>query len=272
MKRLALVLMLGAAGCAHGVEEDVVVEADAAPQTAPAPAARAAPTTQNPTATSPHILAAVENPDRPDADREADARRKPAEMLAFAGIEPGMKVGDMISGGGYFTRLFSAAVGPEGHVYGLNGPARAGRGEPLADVLADDNFSNVSNIQTDFVTIETPEQLDVVWTSQNYHDVMNQAGENIVGVNANILGVLKPGGVFMVLDHAAKDDAPDDVSSTLHRIKQSTVVEQVTAAGFEYVGEDMSVRNADDPRDKGVFDPSIRGETDQFVLKFRKPA
>jgi len=112
----------------------------------------------------------------------------------------------------------------------------------------------------------------VIWTSQNYHDVINRAGENIGAVNAAILGALKPGGVYVVLDHSAKADAPDDVTSTLHRIKQATVIEQVTAAGFEYVGEDMSVRNADDPRDKGVFDPSIRGATDQFVLKFRKPA
>jgi predicted methyltransferase len=102
--------------------------------------------------------------------------------------------------------------------------------------------------------------------------VINRAGENIGFVNAAILGALKPGGVFIVLDHAAADDAAADVSSTLHRIKQSTVVEQVTAAGFEYVGEDMSMRNASDPKDKGVFDPSIRGTTDQFVLKFRKPS
>ena len=273
MKRFALVAVLSVAACAHGVDEDVMVEAvDVAPQTAPAPAARAAPTTMSPTATSPHIVAAVANPARPDADKEADARRAPAAMLAFAGVEPGMKVGDMISGGGYFTRLFSGAVGPEGHVYGLNGPARPGRGEPLADVLADANFDNVSNVETDFVTISVGEPLDVIWTSQNYHDVLNQAGDNIGFVNAAILGALKPGGVFIVLDHAAKDDAPADVSSTLHRIKQSTVVEQVTAAGFEYVGEDESVRNGDDPKDKGVFDPSIRGTTDQFVLKFRKPS
>lgn len=273
MKYLAGLLLLGVAACTTGMDDTTVPGANPSPETAPAPAARAAPTTTNPTATSPHIVAAVENPARPDADREADARRKPAEMLAFAGVEPGMKVGDMISGGGYFTRLFSAAVGPEGHVYGLNGAPAAGRPAPLEAVLADsENFGNVSNITTDYVTIAVPEPLDVIWTSQNYHDVVNRAGENIGAVNAAVLGALKPGGVFIVLDHSAKADAPADVSSTLHRIKQSTVIEQVTAAGFEYVGEDMSVRNADDPRDKGVFDASIRGVTDQFVLKFRKPA
>lgn len=273
MKRLAIVLMFGVAACAHGGGEEATTEmASAAPEVPPAPAARAAPTTMNPTATSPHIVAAVENEARPDADKEDDATRKPAAMLAFAGIEPGMKVGDMISGGGYFTRLFSAAVGPEGHVYGLNGPPRENRPPPLQDVMANDAFGNVSNVQTDFQSFDVPEPLDVVWTSQNYHDVVNRGAGSTAAVNSAVFAALKPGGVYVVLDHAARADAPDDVTSTLHRIKQSTVVEEVTAAGFELVGEDDAVRNPQDPRDKGVFDASIRGQTDQFVLKFRKPA
>lgn len=219
------------------------------------------------------IAAAVADAARPQADKELDAARKPAEMLAFAEVQAGDKVGELIPGGGYMTRVLSKAVGPTGKVYLFNGPPRqAGQPQAFQGILDDDaNYANAEFVETDFVTLKSPEPLDLVWTSQNYHDLHNP-GRNIDinAVNTSVLNALKPGGLYVVLDHQSK--AGTDFDAQLHRIDAQRVKNEVTAAGFEFVGESDVLRNPDDPRDKGVFDPSIRRKTDQFILKFRKPA
>jgi predicted methyltransferase len=128
----------------------------------------------------------------------------------------------------------------------------------------------VSFIQTDFTTIAAPEKLDLVWTSQNYHD-MHNPGRNLDINKANkaVFEALKPGGIYVVLDHQSK--AGTDFDATLHRIDMAKVKAEVLAAGFQFVGESNVLRNPNDPRDKGVFDASIRRKTDQFILKFKKP-
>lgn len=256
MLRLAFVLTLAVslAACHHG-------------QQGKTDAVSIAPTT-----TSAHIVAAVADPARPQADRDIDADRKPAEMLAFAGAVPGMKIGELIPGGGYMTRNFSKAIGPTGKLYAFAGAPAAGRPPVLEAIVADKaNYPNVQVVTTDFVTVTSPEPLDLVWTSQNYHDLHNP-GRNIdlIAANKQIFNALKPGGVYIVLDHSAPPGT--GTNSTTHRIEASMVKTEVLAAGFEFVGESNVLRNPADPLDKTVFDPSIRRKTDQFILKFRKPA
>lgn len=220
------------------------------------------------------LAATLAAPGRPDADKARDAARHPVELMAFAGIKPGMKVGDFIIGGGYFTRLFSAAVGPTGHVYAYT-PAEFIRfnGDYQKSLDAVAALPNVSTLNGSLGAIGFPNDLDLVWTSQNYHDLhlgyMTPA--QIAAVDKAIFDSLKPGGVFLVIDHYAPDGTGDSLSKKLHRIDIETVKSELKAAGFVLEGESDVLRNKDDPRTASVFDDSIKGKTDQFVLKFRKP-
>lgn len=219
------------------------------------------------------INAAVADPARPQTDIQRDAQRKPAEMLTFAGIKPGMKVMDMIPGGGYFTRLFAKAVGTTGHVYAFQ-PAEwdaflKGREPPVNAVAS--VYPNISVIKAPANDLKAPEPLDLVWTAQNYHDVKNEKPADTALVNKAVFNALKPGGLYIVLDHSAEKGSGVRDTNTLHRIDQDVVKQEVIAAGFEYVGESNALRNTADTRKIAVFDPSIRGHTDQFILKFRKP-
>ncbi len=224
------------------------------------------------------IAAAVADPARPEEDRSRDANRKPAESLEFAGVKPGETVADFLPGGGYFTRLFSVAVGPKGHVYAVAPPKRpnaaADAPEPSAKVkaiAADPHYSNVTVLVTRPADFALPAPVDLVWTSQNYHDVHNVANIDMLAFNKAVFNALKPGGVYIVLDHAAEPGSGPRDTSTLHRIDEATVKQEVEAAGFKLDGESKILRNPDDPHTAKVFDPSIQGKTDQFILKFRKP-
>lgn len=220
-------------------------------------------------ATSAAYTAAIADAARPEADKARDADRKPAEMLAFAGVKPGSKIGELIPGGGYFTRIFSKAVGPTGKVYAVAAPQQLARFKPIADDKT--NYPNVAVVPIDGgAGFKAPEQVDLVWTSQNYHDIKNLPVD-INLYNKAVFDALKPGGVYVVLDHVAAANAPADVTKTLHRIPPELVKKEVTAVGFTFVGENNSLKNAADAHDKNVFDPALRGKTDQFVLKFKKP-
>ena len=225
-----------------------------------------------PTATSDYIVAAIADPARPAADTARDADRKPAEMIAFGEVHPGEKIGELIPSGGYMTRILSKAVGPKGHVYLFSGPPRvAGQPQAFQPILDDKaNYPNLTFIQTDFKTLVAPEKLDLVWTSQNYHDLHNP-GRNIdINVaNKAVMDALKPGGLYVVLDHQSAKGV--DFDDKLHRINMQRVKDEVLAAGFEFVAESNVLDNPNDDGTKGVFDASIRGKTDQFILKFRKP-
>ncbi|MBO9581178.1 MAG: class I SAM-dependent methyltransferase [Sphingobium sp.] len=225
----------------------------------------------------PVIAAAVASPDRPAADSARDADRKPAELLAWAGIKPGDKVADFWAGGGYFTRIFSKVVGAKGKVYGIMPSEmivrRANAGDAIKAIAADPKFSNVVEVETPSSTFALPEPVDLVWTSENYHDVYGGFGADVAArFGAAVFKALKPGGVFIVTDHAALAGSGETAPKTLHRIDPAIVKAQLTAAGFVFEGESKLIANPADPHDKGVFDASIRGKTDQFAYKFRKPA
>lgn len=223
------------------------------------------------------IAAAVADSNRPDADKLRDANRKPAQTLEFLGVKPGEQVAELLPGGGYFTRIFSKAVGPAGHVYALvpERPANAPADMPdlagkVKAIAADPNYSNVTVIIQPLNKLATPVPVDVLFTAQNYHDLHNFPVD-VVGFNKIILESLKPGGLYVVLDHSAAAGSGLQATKTLHRIDADVVKQEVMAAGFEFVGASDVLANASDGRTAMVFDPSIRGKTDQFILKFRKP-
>jgi predicted methyltransferase len=223
-----------------------------------------------------YVAAAVASPDRPKADVDRDALRKPAEVIAFAGIRPGQNVGDLMPGGGYFTRIFSGVVGPKGHVYALVPSELLARKPTAADavkaIAAEPAHANVSVAVVATADTAAPALLDVVWTSQNYHDVYGFYGaDEAAKMDAAVFKALKPGGEFIVIDHVSAPGAGGSVAKTLHRIEPETVKAQVLAAGFVLEAESPLLRNPSDPHDVAVFDKSIRGSTDQFIFKFRKP-
>jgi len=222
-----------------------------------------------------YITAAVDDPARPAEDKQLDAQRKPAEMLMIAHVKPGMRVMDLVPGHGYFTRLFAKAVEPRGYVYAYQ-PAEfesfyKGKPAPIRAVAA--GYANVSVIDAPVNSLTAPEPLDLVWTSQNYHDLHDSFAKpaDLALVNKAVFNVLKHGGLYVVLDHAAEKGSALRDTETLHRIDEATVKQEVLAAGFKLAGESKLLRNKDDAHTLKVFDPAIRHKTDQFILVFRKP-
>jgi predicted methyltransferase len=229
-------------------------------------------------AVNPAITAAVADPARPEADRQRDLKRKPAETLSFARVAPGEQVGELLPGGGYFTRLLSKTVGSTGHVYALAPPRAADASPDMPDfaararlIAADPAYSNVSVLLEPLSAIKFPVPLDLVWTSQNYHDFHNVPGVDVIALDKQVFAALKPGGIYLVLDHAAAAGSADRDTATLHRIDPETVKREVLAAGFRYAGSSELLRNPEDQHTASVFDPLIRGKTDQFILEFVKP-
>jgi predicted methyltransferase len=217
---------------------------------------------------------AMADPSRPRDDRDFDARRKPAQVLAYAGIRPGEVVGEYLPGGGYYTRLLSDSVGPGGKVYALETTTWGQKNiDATKQVLSDPGRSNVVLDLAPLGTFHTPVKLDIFWTTNNYHDlhVPKYANVDMAAFNKLVFDSLKPGGIYFIVDHAAASGTGATLSPTLHRIDETTVINEVTAAGFWLVGESNILRNPADDHTKIVFDPAIRFKTDQFILKFRKP-
>lgn len=222
-----------------------------------------------------NIAAALADPARPAADIARDATRKPGDLLALAGIKPGDKVADFVIGGGYFTRILSAAVGPTGHVYAYQ-PAefikfQASYGENLKTVAG--AYKNVTPLDASFQQLDLPDGLDAIVTVQNYHDLYLKPfpSGTAAKVDAELFKSLKPGGVLLIVDHAALPGSGISAADSLHRIDPEAVKSDLKAAGFALESESNLLRDPADPHTASVFDPSIRGKTDQFVLVFRKP-
>ena len=217
------------------------------------------------------IEIAVADPSRPAEDKARDADRKPAEMLAFAGVKPGMTVIDLMPGGGYFSRLFADVVGPKGKVIGLvpeemmKFPNAA---ERLKAVSA--GHDNIEVKAVPLLNLPIKGTADVVWTSQNYHDLHNTPNLDLVAFNKQVFAALKPGGVYVVLDHAAAAGTDIGSTNTVHRIDPAIVKREVLAAGFVFDGESKVLYNPADDHTQNVHSGAIRGHTDQFIYRFRK--
>ena len=226
---------------------------------------------------SPVVIAAVGQPGRPPEDVARDAFRHPAALIAFAGIKPGDSVADFMPGTGYFTRIFSRVVGVEGQVYAIT-PAELAAKVPklpaaIEAIAKQKNYSNVKPLVEPTAGTAHGLKLDAVWTSDNYHDMYGFFGPAAAAAaDASIFAALKPGGVFIVIDHVGLPGSSGTAPTTLHRIDPATVRAQVLAAGFVLDGQSTVLQNPADPHTDKVFAPAIKGHTDQFVLKFRKPA
>lgn len=216
------------------------------------------------------IATALSDSRRPAADVARDAARKPAEVIAFAGVKPGMTIAEVAPGGGYYTRLLAAAVGPTGRVYALMPAAFASRpgGLDAINALAA-AYPNVTVVVADYATLQLPQPADLAWTTENYHDLNNGPEGTIPTFLGGIARNLKPGGIFFVEDHAAPGTGTS-ATRTLHRIDPAAVRQQVEAAGFTFDAQSDVLKNPADDHTLGVQDPAIRGETDKFALRFRK--
>jgi predicted methyltransferase len=227
-----------------------------------------------------YIAAAIADPSRPQSDRDQDAVRHPAELLTFSGVKPGDVVMDVWPGKGYWTRLFARIVGPKGHVYAYV-PAEIAsfKSDPLGiakKTSAEPGMANTEAV-SDPLTTEPPPQFhnaaDVIFTFENYHDLHDSflKGADVPTFDREVLEILKPGGVFLVADQAAAAGTGLKNTEDLHRIDPAYVKSEVTAAGFVFAGQIDALANPADAHDKQVFDPSIRGKTDRFVYRFKKP-
>jgi predicted methyltransferase len=229
----------------------------------------------------PFVAAAVADAGRPDKDKAQDASRHPAELLAFAKVKPGETVMDIWPGGGYWTRLFSVAVGPNGKVISYV-PAEIVdfKSKPLDIAKAVAAEPGRSNVMAFSDPIAAPPDaqyvdklLDVAFTFENYHDLYDSfmKGADVDAFNKAVFGLLKPGGYYVIVDHAAPAGSGLKNTNDLHRIDPAAVRAAVEKAGFKFDGEIKILANPDDPKDKIVFDPSIRGKTDRFAYRFVKP-
>ncbi len=236
-------------------------------------AVAAPPSTAQAGAQAAAIAAAIADPARPKDDRADDPARDPAATLAFAGVRPGMVVGELFPGGGYFTRLISDVVGPKGKVLGLE---NAGWGESVeADrkLLAESGRGNVSLDVEPFGQFRLAQKVDLFWITQNYHDlhIAKYGAVDMADFNRRVFAALKPGGVYMIIDHQGASGLTDAEIARLHRIDKARVIAEVTAAGFRLAGEGRFLSRADDDHGKSIFDPGMHGHTDQYALKFVRP-
>lgn len=226
-------------------------------------------------ATPPGVAAIVADPSRPAEDRALDAERHPAELLAFLKLRPGETVAD-IWPGDYWDRLFADAVGPTGKVYAVH-LAEADKAEhhttPPEGSMPLPKHPNVIATVSHANTLTLPSKADVIWMRQNYHDLYDKfmGPANVPAFDKAVYQALKPGGRFVIIDHAAPDGSKLADTETLHRIDPAVVKADMAAAGFKFVGESDALRNPADDRTKLVFDPSVRGHTDQFVYVFQRP-
>ncbi len=224
-------------------------------------------------AKAPDYAAIVASPDRSDADRQADQRRQPAKMLAFAGVKSGMKVLDMEASSGYSTELLARTVGPTGIVYAQDSAAVIERFvKDKFDIRAQKPaMKNVVHVIRNFDDPIPPEVsgLDMITFFFAYHDITYMEVDR-AAMNRKMFAALKPGGLLVIADHSAKSDEGTTVAKTLHRIEESTLRKEIEAAGFKLVAEGDFLHHPEDPRDVPVFRPVI--PVDEFVLKYQKPS
>ncbi|MBU1326203.1 MAG: lipoprotein [Alphaproteobacteria bacterium] len=216
-------------------------------------------------------LEAIEDPRRPADEVARDAARKPYDMMAFAGVNRGQRIADIRPEEGYFTRLFAPVVGDGGRVYAFVPTRTATRETPLAQGLAA-TYPNVVAMEGALDSMTFPEPLDAVFMVQEYHDFHIPAfGVDVTRMNKAVYDALKPGGYYIVIDHAGRPGTGNTEVQSLHRIEGEFLVREVEAAGFVLDGESDAIRNPADDGTINVFDERIRYRTDQFVYRFRKP-
>ena len=253
---IAVAVMVGL-GCGAGVETEAPV-----------------PEVTGPSA----IEMAVAHEGRSEADLARDVTSKPAEVLAFFGLEPGMTVIDLFGGGGYYSELASYVVGPEGKVTLHDNQAYLPFvGEELEQRFADGRLSDIERIVTEADDLQLPEaSADMVLMIMSYHDLYFVDEESWPVIDRElfwkqVFAALKPGGILAVVDHVAEAGTGSGAVQELHRIDKDFAKADIEAAGFVFEAESDALRNPDDDHSLSVFDPQIRRQTDRFIYRFRKP-
>ena len=211
-----------------------------------------------------YVTNALNDPGRPDIDKFRDDRRKPGATVTFAGVAPGMVIAELIPGTGYFTRILSKVVGDSGRIYTI--PFREPRAAASRALAENQSYANITLVNGTPTNFGLPEKVDLVWTTQNYHDVRNLHAQ----INRQVFESLRPGGTYFIVDHSAKPNAEEE-SISLHRIDKQIVIQQVTEVGFVLEAESDILRNPNDDLTLQVFERDLNRNTDQFVLKFQKP-
>lgn len=217
------------------------------------------------------------DPSRPEADRKDDEARKPAQVLEFARINPGQTVLEIEVGRGWMTEILSRAVGPKGKVITQNPPEFAYSPPAMAARRKDGALANVTDTQTRFDALSPADKsVDrVLWVLGPHEIYLNYQGKGLLGdekkTYAEVYRVLKPGGVFIAMDHAATAGAPSSTGNSIHRVDPAIVLAAAKAAGFKLDAESKVLANPGDDRAKMVFDPTVRRHTDQFLFRFVKP-
>lgn len=281
MRRLSLLLVAATAACSPSspaveptTSASQIDTAAAAPTLTSTAAATAAPAKVD---VPPEIRAVVDASDRAGDDRALDAGRHPAETLAFFGVKPGMKVAELGSGGGYTAELLARAVGPTGKVYGQNTKLILDKfaEKPWSERLKKPVMKNVVRADREFDDPLPPDakDLDAVFVVLFYHDLYWMKVDR-AKMNKAVFNALKPGGIYAIVDHAARPGAGSTEVQTLHRIEEKTLREDIEAAGFKLDKEGSFLRNPDDPKDWNASPSGAgerRGASDRFVLAFRKP-
>jgi predicted methyltransferase len=192
--------------------------------------------------------------------------------VAFAGIKSGMKIGELFPGGGYFTRILSKVVGPTGHIWLMTPDTFQAKAQKGADDLAA-SLPNTTVLFQPGDSPMTPEKVDVIWTTDNYHDYRNPSfgAVDMAKFNKSVFDSLKPGGEFIVVDYAGGPGTGATETGTLHRIEAATAKAEIESAGFKFESESPLLANKADDHTQKVFAMKPRGVADQFILKFRKP-
>jgi predicted methyltransferase len=222
-----------------------------------------------PAGTPAHIRRAVESPERNAEARARDYHRKPAEIMTMSGIEEGDKIVEIASFGQYFTTMLSAAVGPTGRVDMYDLPYTERFAGPASREF-DEKHANAVYHQESYNDVVLPQNVDSVWMVLYYHDLKPQ-GVDTAAFNRKIFNALKPGGIYLVIDHKAEDGSGWRDAGTIHRMGVDTIKQEILAAGFELKQESDLLANPADDRTKMVFAPGTRGTTDQAFFIFRKP-
>jgi predicted methyltransferase len=225
-----------------------------------------------------YVARAIADPARPPEQAAADRARKPAKVLVFAAVRPGEWVADFMSGGGYYTRLLSRVVGASGRVYAFLPDEQLKNCAPAETagtraIVHDTRYPNVRVLTAPVDQFHAPAPLDLVWLSLGFHDLYDTflGPADVSQVTHALYQALKPGGELLVVDHVAQPGSGVRDTETLHRIDPDAIIAAVEAAGFELESQSEALRNPDDTHALRVFDPAIRGHTDQVILKFRKP-
>ncbi len=207
---------------------------------------------------------ALGNPERPESEKQLDAARKPAEVLAFYGVKRGDKVADIWAARGYYSAILSQVVGPQGVVYSVNPSSRP----EINNRWKKPGYENVRTVDGPIENVALPQDgsLDFVIIHLNYHDL---SPETRTAMDKRIFAALKKGGTYGVVDHSAKDGTGNEAAKTLHRIDKQLVIKEVTGTGFKLAKEGTMLRKPEDTRDFNVN--KERNKDDRFVLAFEKP-